>query len=48
MKDLVCGMEIEEKSSLKTEYRNNVYHFCSETCRNMFDKIPQKFVKKAK
>jgi YHS domain-containing protein len=46
MKDPVCGMDVDEKTSqYKTRYGNETYYFCSQTCKTQFDKNPMKFIK---
>jgi YHS domain-containing protein len=45
-KDPVCGMEVNEKTAKwKTNYAGKTYYFCSEGCKQMFEKNPKKFVK---
>ncbi len=45
-KDLVCGMEIDEKGSgASQKFEGKTYHFCSEECRDEFTKDPKKFAK---
>jgi len=44
-KDLVCGMNIDEKKSLKSNYKGKVFYFCSDNCKSQFDKNPGRFVK---
>lgn len=36
VRDPVCGVYIPEKSSLPDRRDNQIYHFCSETCRETF------------
>jgi len=46
MKDPVCGMDVDEKTSqYKTRYGKETYYFCSQTCKTQFDKNPMKFIK---
>jgi Cu(I)/Ag(I) efflux system membrane fusion protein len=49
-KDLVCGMEVdEEKATLSrktAEYANKTFYFCSEWCKETFEKDPEKYVQK--
>ncbi len=45
MKDPVCGMEIGENSKLKSEYKGKAYHFCSASCKQNFDKNPEKYAR---
>jgi len=35
-KDPICGMEVNEKSSLKLNWQGKDYYFCSENCRHKF------------
>ena len=42
--DLICGMEISEATEYKIRYRNKVYFFCSEACKNHFEMDPEKYV----
>ncbi len=47
VKDPVCGMNVDEKTAtLKSEYKGKTYYFCSQTCKETFDKNPAKYVKK--
>ena len=46
-KDVVCGMEIDEKKAAgKSEYKGQTYYFCSAGCKKTFDKEPEKYVGK--
>ena len=46
--DPVCGMEIQERDAdFKSEHGGKQYAFCSEECKQRFDKNPQEFVKAA-
>ncbi len=43
-KDLVCGMEVDEKTApAKSEYMGKTYYFCALGCKNAFDKNPAKY-----
>jgi YHS domain-containing protein len=45
-KDLICGMNVDEKSArYKSEYKGKIYYFCSPTCKEDFDKNPEKHLK---
>ena len=35
-KDPVCGTYVPEKSSLKLKSEGEIYHFCSEKCRDEY------------
>jgi Cu+-exporting ATPase len=44
--DPVCGMEIEEKEAAgSSTYKGVVYYFCSQHCKEEFDKDPEKYLK---
>ncbi len=49
-KDLVCGMEVNEKEAeikgLVTEYKGEKYYFCAPACKRHFEKNPEKFLSK--
>lgn len=43
-RDVVCGMEVEEKTAAgKSEYRGQTDCFCSTGCKKAFDKEPEKY-----
>ena len=42
-KDLVCGMNAKEE--FKYEYKGKVFYFCSNLCKNEFQKLPGKYLK---
>ncbi|MBC7127955.1 MAG: YHS domain-containing protein [Candidatus Methanosuratus sp.] len=45
--DPVCGMEVDEKTAkFKSEYKGKAYYFCAPGCKKMFDKDPEKYLKK--
>jgi len=46
MVDPVCGMKVQEES-LCSDYHGEHYCFCSEECRQNFERHPEKFVRKA-
>ncbi len=41
MKDPICGMEVDEKSKLRSSYKGKIYIFCSASCKQIFDKRPE-------
>lgn len=44
-KDLVCGMDVDEKTAKnKSEYKGQTYYFCSPGCKRDFDKDPEKYL----
>lgn len=44
VKDLVCGMMVDEEKSLTMLFHEEALHFCSELCRNTFLEDPERFV----
>jgi membrane fusion protein, copper/silver efflux system len=49
-KDPVCGMEVAinkaEKAGKKSVYKGIRYYFCSDECKTLFDKNPDRYVTK--
>ncbi|MDE1871138.1 MAG: YHS domain-containing protein [Candidatus Micrarchaeota archaeon] len=45
MKDLICGMEVNESSKFKSSYKGKQYAFCSSKCKETFDRTPDKYAK---
>jgi Cu+-exporting ATPase len=44
-KDPVCGMEVEEKQAAATStYKGKTYYFCAQSCKERFDKSPDKYL----
>ena len=40
----VCGMEVNPKAApAKTQYEGRTYYFCSQECKEEFEKNPQRF-----
>jgi len=44
-KDIVCGMEINEKTAKKSQHNGKTYYFCSLHCKSGFDSNPSKYAK---
>ncbi|MFO7957806.1 MAG: YHS domain-containing protein [Candidatus Brocadiia bacterium] len=45
-KDPVCGMTVEvEKAAAKAEHEGNTYYFCAESCKERFEKDPDRYLK---
>ena len=45
IEDPVCGMEISmETAPAKTEYEGQIYYFCSQDCKQAFDKDPEQYI----
>jgi len=42
--DLVCGMEIPDKTVHKVVYKGKTYYFCSENCQQHFKDDPEKYL----
>ena len=46
VKDPVCGMTIEEKDAAATfAYQGKMYHFCSTSCKEKFEKDPEVYAR---
>jgi YHS domain-containing protein len=44
-KDPVCGMDVnEEQAELISEHKGAKYYFCSNICKENFDKDPEKYI----
>ena len=44
-KDLVCGMDVDEKSApAKSEHMGKTYYFCAPGCKKAFDENPAKYI----
>ncbi|MBA7626224.1 hypothetical protein ES703_33668 [subsurface metagenome] len=41
--DPVCGMQVETDKAPKTEYKGEVYYFCSSHCQQTFENSPEEF-----
>jgi len=42
--DPICRMEIDESEARATSvYKGKTYYFCSESCKEQFDKKPEKY-----
>lgn len=45
--DPVCKMSVDKKTAAATfEYQGKTYYFCSQACKNLFEKNPDKYLKK--
>lgn len=46
--DPVCGMEVDPKTAAgSSEYKGNMYYFCSSGCKKQFDRNPEQFLGQA-
>ncbi len=44
LKDPVCGMEVDETKAAATSlFQGTTYYFCTQACKNAFDKAPEKY-----
>jgi Cu+-exporting ATPase len=44
--DPVCGMKItEENAAAKSVYKGKTVYFCSQMCKTLFEREPEKYVK---
>ena len=42
--DPICGMEVEEeKAAATSEYKGKTYYFCANSCKETFEKDPEKY-----
>jgi Cu+-exporting ATPase len=45
LKDPVCGMEVSyETAQARSEYDGRTFYFCSMSCKEDFDRDPEKYV----
>lgn len=43
--DPVCGMEVDAlRTPYKTIYRGRLYHFCSLSCKKLFESNPEYYL----
>jgi len=47
VKDIVCGMQIDEKKALTASHGGQVFHFCSSACKSKFEQHPEKYTSTA-
>ncbi|RFS17659.1 YHS domain-containing protein [Emticicia sp. C21] len=45
-KDPVCGMKVKKGTSLVSVNKEKQQGFCSKSCKEKFDKDPEKYIKK--
>lgn len=43
-KDPVCGMIVDEAKGQKSDYKDQLYYFCSDFCRHLFEKNPARYL----
>ena len=44
--DPVCGIEMDEELAVSLKHKEKVYYFCSEGCKGIFKRKPNKYGKK--
>ncbi|MDH4271327.1 MAG: copper ion binding protein, partial [Candidatus Aminicenantes bacterium] len=43
--DVVCGMQVrEDRAAATSEFKGKTYYFCSESCKEEFDRNPEKYL----
>ncbi|MBI5642365.1 MAG: YHS domain-containing protein [Deltaproteobacteria bacterium] len=48
-RDPVCKMEINrDDAAAESEYKGRTFYFCSEECKESFDKRPEDYMEKGK
>ncbi len=48
VKDLVCGMDVEPATApAQSEYQGQTYYFCGASCKEKFDRDPQRYIGKS-
>ena len=49
--DPICGMEVDAEEAIAlrrvSEYKGKNYYFCAESCKQDFDRNPEKFIGKS-
>ena len=43
-KDPVCGMSVDPKTAVSSQYEGKTYYFCCNGCKTSFEKDPQKYL----
>ncbi len=45
-RDPVCNMQVDEKNAAgQSDYQGQTYYFCSQNCKQKFDRNPQQYAK---
>ena len=45
-RDPVCNMEVDERNAAgQSQYLGETYYFCSEDCKEKFDRNPEQYVR---
>jgi Cu+-exporting ATPase len=45
--DPVCGMIVDEREAQSVEFEGKTYFFCSHECRRLFERDPDRYVRRA-
>jgi Cu+-exporting ATPase len=46
IRDPVCGMTVNpQNAAASIQYQGQTYYFCSQLCKTMFEREPEKYVK---
>ncbi len=45
MQDPICKMEVGVDARFRSSYKGKTFYFCSEACKQRFDKKPESFAK---
>lgn len=44
--DPVCEMKVDPQNPpFKAEFNGKTYYFCSEACKHIFERMPEKYIK---
>ncbi len=43
--DPICKMQVDEKTSFRSTYKNREYYFCSENCKKKFDELDKSVIR---
>jgi len=47
-KDPICNMEVDEETAeFKSQYGSQTYYFCSEECKDQFERRPEQYARVA-
>ncbi len=45
-KDPVCAMQVDERTAAGSgTYQGQTYYFCSQSCKDLFDEDPGKYIR---
>jgi YHS domain-containing protein len=45
-RDPVCNMEVDERNAAaRSQYQGENYYFCSQDCKQKFDRNPEQYAK---